>query len=199
MKSAVKFLTSLTALYLFGGVANWAGQDRQVVQVALDKQTISAARSDTISLGAQVGVEKQDPPRARSRASSAGSQSSSVGIQEPPFLKHHLLFGPNSVKLSTDSRNTLKRAAAWLREHREARILIVGFCDSLGSEMCTHTLTEGRGTVVQQFLMHLGTESGQIVGVKGWDNVDPACRTSTPKCQQLNRSAQIFMASSRAP
>lgn len=44
--------------------------------------------------------------------------------------------------------------------------------------------------------MRFGTESDQIVGVKGWDNVDHACRTTAPRCQQFNRSAQIFMASS---
>ena len=38
----------------------------------------------------------------------------------------------------------LKRAADWLRQHREARILIVGSCDG-GSETCTHSLAEARG------------------------------------------------------
>ncbi len=194
----MKFLTSLAALCLFGGVADWAGQKRQVARTRPEKQIQSATRSDTIPLAAQVDVAREDPERARPEAPRAGSQSSSVGIHEPPFLKHRLLFGPNSLELSAVSRNTLKRSAAWLREHREARILIVGFCDRSGSETCTHTLAEGRGAVVRQFLMRFGTESDQIVGVKGWDNVDRACRTSTPKCQQLYRCARLFVASSAA-
>ncbi len=97
------------------------------------------------------------------------------------------------------NKNKLKRAAAWLHEHPEARILIVGYCDSLGSEMCTHSLAETRGVVVREFLMRFGIESDQIAGVKGWENVDRACQTAIVKCQQLNRSAQIFIASSAVP
>jgi hypothetical protein len=45
----------------------------------------------------------------------------------------------------------MKRAVAWLRQHREARILIVGSCDSGGSETCTRGIAEGRGAECQQF------------------------------------------------
>lgn len=145
MKSGVKFLTSLTALCLFGGVASWAEQNKQFAQTAPGKQTKSATRSDAIPLGTQVDVQKQDAERARSRVPSTDSQSGSVGIHKAPFLKHPLLFGPNSLEMNAESRDMVKRAASWLREHREARILVVGFCDPSGSETCTHTLAEGRG------------------------------------------------------
>jgi outer membrane protein OmpA-like peptidoglycan-associated protein len=93
----------------------------------------------------------------------------------------------------------LKRTADWLLQHREARILIVGSCDSGGSEPCTHALAEARGTVVQKFLESSGIASDQIVGVKGWDNLAQSCQPSDIGCQQFNRSARIFMAGSGAP
>jgi outer membrane protein OmpA-like peptidoglycan-associated protein len=93
----------------------------------------------------------------------------------------------------------LKRAAAWLQRHREVRILIVGSCDSSGSETCTQTLAEARGAAAKKFLGSFGIDSGQIVGVKGWDNRDHRCQTSDVKCQQFDRSARIFMASSVGP
>ncbi|MGO9434639.1 MAG: OmpA family protein [Terracidiphilus sp.] len=108
-------------------------------------------------------------------------------------------FTPNSLELDIAARNTLKRAVGWLQQHRDARILIVGSCDSEGSETCTHTLAEGRGAAVQKFLGSAGIDSDQIVGVKGWDSVDQSCRASEVECQRLNRSARIFMASSVAP
>jgi hypothetical protein len=77
----------------------------------------------------------------------------------------------------------LKRAADWLRQHREARILIVGSCDSGGSDTCTHALAEGRGAAVRKFLEGSGIDSDQIVGVKAWDNLDQSCRTSDVECQ----------------
>ncbi len=123
----------------------------------------------------------------------------SAAISDPPFLRHPIQFGPNSLELTAAGRNMLKRAAAWLRLHREARILIVGSCDSGGSETCTRTLAEARGAVVRKFLGISGIDSDQIVGVKGWDNLDQSCQASDIECQQFNRSARIFMASSVSP
>jgi outer membrane protein OmpA-like peptidoglycan-associated protein len=93
----------------------------------------------------------------------------------------------------------LKRAVTWLREHPEARVLIVGSCDSSGSETCTHALAEGRGATIQKFLHTSGIASDQLVGVKGWDNLDHTCGPADVKCQQSNRSVRIFMASSVTP
>ena len=122
-----------------------------------------------------------------------------MAISDPPFLRHPIPFAPNSLELDIAARIALKRAAGWLQQHRDARILIVGSCDSGGSETCTHTLAEGRGAAVQKFLGSAGIDSDQIVGVKGWDSVDQSCRASEVECQRLNRSARIFMASSVAP
>ena len=134
-----------------------------------------------------------------SKASGTVSSAASVAISDPPFLRHPIQFGPNSLELTAAGRNMLKRAVAWLRQHREARILIVGSCDSGGSETCTRTLAEARGAVVRKFLGASGIDSDQIVGVKGWERVDQSSQTSDIECQQFSRSARIFMASSVAP
>lgn len=133
-----------------------------------------------------------------SKTSGTVAQASSA-ISDPPFLRHPIPFAPNSPELDIAARSTLKRAAAWLQLHREARILIVGSCDSGGSETCTHTLAEARGAAVQRFLGSAGIHSDQIVGVKGWDSLDQSCRASEVDCQRFSRSARIFMASSVAP
>ncbi len=135
----------------------------------------------------------------RSKASGTGTPGPSVAISDPPFLRHPIQFGPNSPEITLAGRNLLKRVVTWLRQHREARILIVGSCDSGGSETCTRGLAEARGVAVRKFLGDSGVDPDQILGVKAWDNLDRSCRTSDVKCQQFNRSARIFMASSAAP
>jgi outer membrane protein OmpA-like peptidoglycan-associated protein len=126
-------------------------------------------------------------------------QSPAVSIADPPFLRHPILFDRNSLQPNLAARNMLKSAATWLREHREARVLIVGSCDSSGSETCTHALAEGRGAAIQKFLQNSGIAHEQLVGVKGWDNLDRTCGSGDVKCQQSNRSVRIFMASSATP
>lgn len=154
---------------------------------------------EVVSFGSLLSQQTQASGLDRPRTSVSVAQPASVAISNPPFLRHPLLFGPNSLELTVAGKNMLKRAAAWLRQHHEARILIVGSCDSSGSETCTHTLAEARGAVVQKFLGNSGIDSDQIVVVKGWDYFDKSCQTSDIGCQQFNRSARIFMASSVAP
>jgi len=144
-------------------------------------------------------ISQQQPSGLNGSKASGTVTQASVAISDPPFLRHPIQFGPNSLELTVAGRNMLKRAAAWLRQHREARILIVGSCDSGGSETCTRGLAEARGAVVRKFLGSSGIDSDQIVGVKGWDNLEQSCQTSDIECRQFNRSARIFMASSVAP
>jgi outer membrane protein OmpA-like peptidoglycan-associated protein len=137
--------------------------------------------------------QQQASQPSRSKISGA-----SVAVPDPPFLRHPIPFAPNSLELDLPARSALKRAAGWLHQHGEARILIVGSCDSGGSETCTHTLAEARAAVVQKFLGSAGIQSDQIVGVKGWDSFDQSCLTSDGECQKANRNARIFVASSVA-
>ena len=152
----------------------------------------SAASSGTFFARQTFGVNRYE-------TSATVAQPASVSTSNPPFLRRPILFGANSLELTPAGKNALKQAAAWLRQHQQARILIVGSCDVSGSEICTHALAEARGGVIQKFLGSSGVDSAQILGVKGWDNLDKGCRTSDISCQQFNRSARIFMAGSVAP
>lgn len=135
----------------------------------------------------------------RSKAASPVSQATFVAPSDPPFLKRAIRFGPNSLELTVQGKDMLKRTADWLRQHQAARILIVGSCDVGGSETCNHALAEARGRVVRKFQGSSGIASDQIVGVKGWDNLAQSCPASDISCRQFNRSARIFVAISVAP
>ena len=157
-----------------------------------------AKRGSTLAASGSFISQQQTSGLNDSKTSGTIAQAS-LPISDPPFLRHPIPFAANSLELDIAARNTLKRAAACLQRHREARILIVGSCDSGGSETCTHMLAEARGAAVQKFLRTAGIASDQIVGVKGWDSLDRSCRASEVECQRVNRSARIFMASSVAP
>lgn len=158
-----------------------------------------AKRGLTLAPSGSLFSPQQASGLNRSKAGATVSQAVPVAISDPPFLKHPIQFGPNSLEPTVADRNMLKRTADWLRQHREARILIVGSCDSGGSETCTHTLAEARGAVVHKFLRSAGIDPDQIVGVKVWDSLDQSCQESEVDCKRFNRSARIFMASSVAP
>lgn len=176
MRSARKCFALVTGLHLFGGVLHSG-----VPRARDDSQPLGALRaaghSEVLSLRAQGQVQKQDPEPAGSKPESEISPAKSGGNRGPPFLKHAFLFDPDSTELSAQSRSAVKRAAAWLCEHPDTRILVVGFCDSLGSEACTPALAERRGAVVRRCLVRLGAAPDQIVAAKGWSTADRECPT----------------------
>lgn len=188
--------TPLTAFCLVGSGCDCVAGERQSAQPVVERATEGRARVDTVFLAVQCNNQAENPQHSRVGAPNKSAQSLSEDVQNPTFLQHRLLFLPNGASLTAASRNTLKCTAAWLREHHEGRILSVGYCDASGSETCTSALAERRGDKVRRFLVSLGTRPDQIAGVKGWDNLDHACRVDTAKCQQLNRSARLFLKSS---
>lgn len=141
-------------------------------------------------------ARQQASPKPPKSTTSALDPSGLTVAAQPPFLRRPILFDRNSLELHGGESDTLQQAAAWLKMHTDTRVLIVGSCDTSGSESCTHTLAEARGAVVRKFLEHCGVNSVQVVGVKGWDHADHDCRPRDAKCQQLSRSAELFLAAS---
>jgi hypothetical protein len=153
---------------------------------------------NVVARGFLFSQQNQTPVVNRSSAA-VTAPPASAPTSDPPFLRRPVLFGANSIELTAAGMDVLRRSAAWLQQHHEVRILIVGSCDSSGSETCTRTLAEARGRVAKKFLGSSGIDSEQIVGVKAWDNPDHGCQTLDIKCQQSDRSARLFMASSVRP
>jgi outer membrane protein OmpA-like peptidoglycan-associated protein len=190
MRLNTEILTPLTAFCLFGTGSNWAAHGKHFDQTIVQKSTQERAVARAMFFATDSSEQVPDP---RLTSQSKGTQSSSEPSQEPSFLKQPILFMPNGLKLTPANRNTLNCAVAWLREHHLARILIVGYSDNSGSESCTAALAERRAEVARHFLMSLGISTDQIVGAKGWENLDQPCRSNTRECHQQNRSARLFL------
>lgn len=196
MRLIADILTPLTAICLFGSGLDWATREKQFGQPMIECVNEPGERVDSVLLTVHCNDRAGQPRFARVRWADPNKQFLSDVSPDPAFLKHRLLFSPNGLSLTARSRNTLKCAAAWLGQHREDRVLIVGYCDASGSEACTVALAERRGEIVRQFLLSLGAQPDQIAGVKGWDNQDQTCRIGTTRCQRLNRSARLFITDS---
>lgn len=185
MRWVGRFLPLLVVPYVFGALlsstTHGASYDRGQPQ--------DAGRHCETSGKVQDEVRKQEPKLTDTKISEP-ARSNSDGV---PFLKQSLLFAPNSVELGRESRNSIKRIASWLGEHRKVRVLIVGFCDPSGSEDCTHTLAERRSTAVEQLLLKYGTNPAQITAAKGWEKAYPVCAVANTACQAVNRRARIFI------
>jgi outer membrane protein OmpA-like peptidoglycan-associated protein len=194
MRFTTDILTPLTAFCFFGSSSDLSAQEKQFHQLVVTESTASGAAADAVFVEMQFYEQADDGQVNLVSAQGMGVRSGSKALQETTLPKGPLLFASNSLNLTARNRKSLECAAAWLREHPEDRILIVGYCDDSGSEACTAELAGHRAQVVRQFLLSLGTRADQIAGVKGWKNVDRACRAGVPECQRQNRSVRLFAA-----
>jgi len=116
-------------------------------------------------------------------------------IPEAPFVRHPVLFDVNSHELPRGTRSVLAASVLWLELHPNVRVLVVGTCDSSGSEVCTRDLALARGLAVRDMLDAAGIDPRQLVAVRAWNSSDQPCRHGPAGCQQQDRSAWIFVAS----
>lgn len=196
MPPFVQTLPLITAVFTAVGASPKAtlemcSPSTQTQQVRWSQSNTARALVFKAALGqqsAESGPRKSTTP--------ATHQPTLAPIPSPPFLRHPLLFDRNSLDLNTEGSNALDRAVTWLKMHADTRVLIVGSCDTSGSESCTERLAEARGAVVRRFLENRGVNPDQVAGVKGWKNAGQVCRPSDAKCQQLSRCAELFLAAS---
>ena len=149
------------------------------------------------SAGVGIPALGQSPSGIGSQAATTTTKGRHQTRAYPHFSKRSLLFEPNSVGITSETERRLALDGGWLRMHPKVQTVVVGFCDTLGSEECTHELAESRGNVVRQLLVKYGVGSSQIVAVRGWEKADPVCEAATPRCQEMNRRARIFIAGFR--
>lgn len=194
MKLVTGILTPLTALCLFGGESDLSAHEERSRELVVDDCTEGRAKADLVFVETQAKEQAGDRKTDRAGVPVEAAHSRQAASRVASFPKGRLLFATNSVALTARTRKSLQCASAWLRQHPGNRVLIVGYCDDSGSEACTSALAEHRAEVVRQFLLSLGTEADEVAGIKGWENLNGACRASVAECQRQNRSACLFVA-----
>jgi outer membrane protein OmpA-like peptidoglycan-associated protein len=184
-----------------GGGAGWCARSPSETRAALssflvapDQHRSTSCGRTAISVVARVRDAQENASNIGREASSSPTNAPNHTRAFPRILKQTLLFDPNGVDLTSETQKRLTFDAGWLQRHPEVRIFVVGYCDPLRSEECTHDLAEGRAAVVRQLLVKYGVGPSQIVAARGWEKADPVCEAATPTCQAMNRRARIFTA-----
>jgi outer membrane protein OmpA-like peptidoglycan-associated protein len=188
-------LFDVSGAYWYGCLASQTRTTLSSFLLAPSQHWSTCGRT-AISLVAPVRDAQEDASKTRRQAGISSTNALNHTRAFPRILKQTLLFDPKSIDLMSESQKTLTLDAGWLQKHPKVRIFVVGYCDPLGSEECTHDLAEGRAASVRQHLEEYGVRPSQIVGTRGWEKADPVCEAATPTCQAMNRRARIFIAES---
>jgi|JI10StandDraft_1071094.scaffolds.fasta_scaffold188859_2 peptidoglycan-associated lipoprotein len=68
----------------------------------------------------------------------------------------------NAAELTSESKDTMQRNAAWLNANPDARVILEGHCDSRGSAEYNLALGEKRGFSARNYLKQLGVDVGRL-------------------------------------
>ena len=97
-----------------------------------------------------------------------------------------VFFATNESVLTTASRETLRKQAAWLRKNSKITIVIEGHADERGTREYNLALGERRANAARDYLMTYGI-SGKRISVISYGKEKPVNPASTPLAWSQNR------------
>ena len=97
-----------------------------------------------------------------------------------------VFFATNKSKLTTASRDTLRKQATWLRKNKNITITIEGHADERGTREYNLALGERRANSAKDYLMTYGV-SGKRISVISYGKERPVDSGSNPLAWSKNR------------
>ena len=97
-----------------------------------------------------------------------------------------VFFATNESVLTTASRDTLRKQAAWLRKNSDVTVVLEGHCDERGTREYNLALGERRANAAKDYLMTYGVASNRI-SVISYGKERPVDSGSSPLAWSKNR------------
>ena len=101
-------------------------------------------------------------------------------------VKDRVFYATNKSVLTTASRDTLRKQAAWLRKNKDIAVTIEGHADERGTREYNLALGERRANAVKDYLLTYGI-SGSRVSVLSYGKERPVNSGSSPLAWSQNR------------
>ena len=101
-------------------------------------------------------------------------------------VKDRVFFATNKSTLTTASRDTLRKQAAWMRKSKDLSVTVEGHADERGTREYNLALGERRANTVKDYLMTYGI-SGNRISVISYGKERPVNSGSSPLAWSQNR------------
>jgi outer membrane protein OmpA-like peptidoglycan-associated protein len=103
-----------------------------------------------------------------------------------------VLFDTGRAELNPGASRKLDQLAQFLAEHKERRVQIDGFTDSVGTESYNEELSRRRADAVKSALMVRGVDASRI-STQGYGKAYPVANNSDSGGRQLNRRVEVVI------
>ena len=129
---------------------------------------------------AQKKVSKKGQMQSDVYTGSATVEYLATGVRDRVF------FATNKTTLTTASRDTLRKQAAWMRKKKDVAVTVEGHADERGTREYNLALGERRANTVKDYLMTYGISSNRI-SVISYGKERPVNSGSDPLAWSQNR------------
>jgi outer membrane protein OmpA-like peptidoglycan-associated protein len=103
-----------------------------------------------------------------------------------------VLFDTGRSELNPGASRTLDQLAQFLNEHKDRRVQIDGFTDSVGTDAYNDQLSQRRADSVKSALMVRGIDASRI-GTEGYGKAYPVANNNDSGGRQLNRRVEVVI------
>ena len=103
-----------------------------------------------------------------------------------------VLFDTGRAELNPGATRKLDQLAEFLSEHKDRRVQIDGFTDSVGTDSYNEELSRRRADSVRSALLTRGIESSRI-STQGYGKAFPVANNSDSGGRQLNRRVEVVI------
>ena len=97
-----------------------------------------------------------------------------------------IFFATNKSKLTTASRETLRKQATWMRKNKNVTVTVEGHADERGTREYNLALGERRANAAKDYLMTYGV-SGKRISVISYGKERPVNPANSPLAWSQNR------------
>ena len=101
-------------------------------------------------------------------------------------VKDRVFFATNKSILTTASRDTLRKQAAWMRKNKDITVSVEGHADERGTREYNLALGDRRANAVKDYLLTYGISGGRI-SVISYGKERPINSGSSPLAWSQNR------------
>jgi len=174
--------------------AGQAERDR-IVLAARTREVDNAKMATDVAL---VQRDQAAGDAARSQEEAARLQAEVDDLKAKPTPRGlvltlgDVLFDTGRAELNPGAGRKLDQLAQFLNEHKDRRVEIDGFTDSIGSDSYNEELSRRRADAVKSALLFRGVDSSRIA-TEGYGKAFPVANNSDSGGRQLNRRVEVVI------
>ena len=157
-----------------------------IITACATKKSVKTT-TDTSTTKAAETVEKADPIEKLGALMQGDVYIGSDTVGElASGVPDRVFFATNETILTTASRETLRKQAAWLRQNSDVTVVVEGHADERGTREYNLALGERRANAAKDYLMTYGI-SGNRISVISYGKERPVDSGSNPLAWSKNR------------